>query len=207
MEEKRENRWTLYVHINKTNFKKYVGITSQKPEYRWNYGRAYKQCPHFNNAIQKYGWSGFEHIIIFDNLLEDEAKSEEKRLIALWRTQDRRFGYNSTAGGDGLCGYQASDEVRRRWGESHIGSKRSEETKRRMSESSSLRRPDVMKKSAEAKYKPVIARTLDGQFVGKYESIISAAQSLGLSDGVRGHISDCCNGKRHYSGGYKWEYA
>lgn len=52
MENKQENRWTVYVHINKTNFKKYVGITSQKPA---NCGWAYKISPHFNGAIEKYG--------------------------------------------------------------------------------------------------------------------------------------------------------
>jgi len=207
MEEKSEKRWTLYVHINKTNFKKYVGITSQKPEYRWNYGRAYKQCPHFNSAIQKYGWDGFEHIVIFDNLLEEEAKSEEKRLISLWQTQDNRFGYNYTSGGDSLSGYKQTPEVIRRIAESHIGTKRSEETKRKMSENTSLRRPDIMRKSAEAKFKPVIATTLDGDFVGRFESITSAALSLGLNDNDRRHISDCCKGNRKTCRGYKWKYA
>lgn len=207
MENKQENRWTVYVHINKTNFKKYVGITSQKPEYRWNYGRAYKMSPHFNSAIEKYGWDGFEHIIIFNNLLEDEAKSEEKRLIALWNTQDKRFGYNSTAGGDGLLGYKPSQETRALWSAIRTGTKRSEETKMKMSKNCRLKDPEVQRKTAEMKFKPVNAYSPSGEFIGAFESIKGAALSLGLSDNVRRHISDCCNGKRKTCGGYMWEYA
>lgn len=41
------NNWIVYVHINKLNGKRYVGITSKhKPEYRWNNGRGYRENPH-----------------------------------------------------------------------------------------------------------------------------------------------------------------
>ncbi len=199
--------WKVYVHINKTNGKRYVGITSQKVEYRWNYGDGYKNNPHFRAAILKYGWDGFNHIVLFDNLSEEEAKSKEKELISQWRTQDRQYGYNVTAGGDGLCGYVPSEELRKRWSEIRTGTKRSDETKRRMSQSTALTRPDVMKKSAEAKYKAVSAFTSDNKLVGTYESIVEATEQLSLSASSRRHISDCCNGKRKSCGGYKWQYA
>lgn len=59
----------LYVHINKLNNKKYFGITCKRPKERWANGRGYNQtqCA-FYNAIQKYGWDGFEHKVIFKNL-------------------------------------------------------------------------------------------------------------------------------------------
>ena len=51
-----DNNYTVYIHNNKINHKKYIGITKQKPEYRWGYnGCNYKESPHFWNAIQKYG--------------------------------------------------------------------------------------------------------------------------------------------------------
>lgn len=199
--------WKVYVHINKTNSKKYVGITSQKVEYRWNHGRAYTRNPHFKSAIQKYGWDGFEHIVLYDSLTEHEAKAKEIELISKWQTRDRRFGYNSTAGGEGLTGYVPSDELRKKWSDLRTGTKRSDETKKRMSESSALRRPDVRKKSNEAKYKKVSAFTIDGVLVKTFESIVAASNELGLTNAQKGHISDCCNGLRKSSGGYKWKYA
>ena len=199
--------WKVYVHINKTNGKKYVGITSQKVEYRWNYGKAYSQSPYFSSAINKYGWDGFDHIVIAESLSESEAKNMEESLIREWHTQDRRFGYNATAGGDGLKGYKPSDELRKKWSELRTGTKRSEETKHRMSVSSALRRPDVKQKSRESKFKKVTAFTPDGSSVGTFESIHDAAAQLGLSSAQRRHISDCCNGNRNTCGGYKWEYA
>lgn len=199
--------WKVYVHINKTNGKRYVGITSQKVEYRWNYGNGYKQNPHFNAAIMKYGWDGFDHIVLFDNLTEQEAKGKEVKLIAKWNTLDREYGYNATAGGDGLCGYVPSEELRQRWSEMRTGTKRSDETKRRMSASTVLTRADVMQKSAEAKYKPVSAMLLDGTLVGTFESIIDAVSKLSLPNSQRSHISDCCKGKRKSCGGYRWQYA
>ena len=39
-----ENKWQVYIHINKINNKKYVGITSEKdPNKRWKNGLGYKQ--------------------------------------------------------------------------------------------------------------------------------------------------------------------
>lgn len=203
--------WKVYVHINKLNGKRYVGITSQKVEYRWNYGEGYKNSPHLYAAINKYGWDGFEHIILFDYLTEQEAKSKEIELIAMWKTQDNRFGYNVSAGGEGASGYRPSEEVRRKLSASRTGLKRSEETKRRMSENSVFRCPDrrdeARRKISESKYKPVIATSVDGSSTQTFKSITHAVKELGLSNSQRIHISDCCNGRRNTTGGYHWKYA
>ena len=99
--------WKVYVHINKVNGKRYVGITSKaKPEHRWNSGRGYGENTHLRGAIQKYGWDGFDHIILFDNLTEQEAKTKECELIAEWDTCNPLHGYNMTTGGDGATGCQ-----------------------------------------------------------------------------------------------------
>jgi predicted GIY-YIG superfamily endonuclease len=60
--------YSVYIHINKSNNKKYIGITSQKPEKRWGNGKNYKKNTYIRRAIDKYGWDNFEHIILKTNL-------------------------------------------------------------------------------------------------------------------------------------------
>lgn len=53
-----ENSYCVYVHTNKANGKRYVGITSREPEVRWKNGFAYKSNPHLDSAFKKYGRDG-----------------------------------------------------------------------------------------------------------------------------------------------------
>lgn len=93
--------WTVYVHTNMVNGKMYVGITSESVNRRWRNGKGYKAGV-FKNAIQKYGWDGFEHEVVSENLTESEAKAFEITLIRELDTHvDNRNGYNCTEGGDG----------------------------------------------------------------------------------------------------------
>lgn len=96
-------KYCLYIHINKTNGKVYIGITSAiHPNLRWKNGHGYKRYnKHFWAAIQKYGWDGFLHIIVRTDLALNEACELEKRYIYLFRADDKRYGYNQTKGGEG----------------------------------------------------------------------------------------------------------
>lgn len=93
------NNYTIYMHRNKINNKIYIGQTCQKPEYRWNHGEGYTQCSAFYAAIQKYGWDNFEHIILFENLSQQEANQKEYELIQKYQSNNKQFGYNIQAGG------------------------------------------------------------------------------------------------------------
>lgn len=99
------NNYCVYMHINKINNKKYVGITCQKPEHRWkNDGSGYSKQSLFFNAIKKYGWDNFEHVIIAKGLTEDEAKWLEIELIRVNDSTNQSKGYNVTEGGEGTKG-------------------------------------------------------------------------------------------------------
>ena len=90
----------VYMHINKINGRKYIGITCENVNSRWRGGRAYKCNGHFKNAIEKYGWDeGFEHIVLFDNLTQQEAMDKEVELIAKYRNTPEGV-YNITDGGE-----------------------------------------------------------------------------------------------------------
>ena len=196
--------WKVYVHTNKSNGKKYVGITSQKPEYRWNYGKAYNNNPYFSSAIKKYGWDGFDHVVLYDFLSKDEAQAKEQELIAAWNTRDREYGYNITAGGEGTTGFVPSKELRELWSKIRTGTKRSQETRQKMSESAKRLYENRRKDLAEAKYKPVKMYNVDGTYIKTFESIIAANKELGLK---RSHIGAVCKGDRKTCAGYIWEYA
>jgi group I intron endonuclease len=112
-----EKKWYLYCHTNKTNGKKYFGITCQPPNDRWRNGLGYRNSIVFWRAINKYTWDGFEHEIVLNELTEEEAKQKEVEFIALYKTnccryKNLEFGYNMTDGGEGSTGRKFTDETK-----------------------------------------------------------------------------------------------
>lgn len=93
--------YTVYMHTNLENNKKYIGITKQKPEYRWSNGRGYIKQSIFFNAIIECGWRNFSHEILYTGLTEEEACAREKELIAYFDTTNPLKGYNICVGGLG----------------------------------------------------------------------------------------------------------
>lgn len=95
-------KYALYIHRSPSN-KFYVGI-STNPERRWCNGNGYKRQTHFWNAIQKYGWDNFDHIILYTGLSKEDACHLQKRIIAILKSNQREYGYNITSGGEGHPG-------------------------------------------------------------------------------------------------------
>lgn len=90
-------QWYVYIHTNKINNKKYIGITCQIPEERWGEnGKHYSGQPKFYNAIQQYGWNNFLHEIVEANLDKTTALAREAQLILTYNTVEN--GYNSVSG-------------------------------------------------------------------------------------------------------------
>lgn len=128
----------MYIHTNKVNHKRYIGITRQSVEERWRSGKGYKRCTYFYRAIQKYGWDGFDHEVFASNLTEDEAVHMEKLLIKELRTQEPEFGYNIADGGSTT---RFSEEGLKKLSEQKMGEKNpnygkilTEEERRHLSE-------------------------------------------------------------------------
>lgn len=183
----RDKRFCVYIHENTVNGKVYVGITSQKPQNRFRdngkgYFVGYQKPTAFQNAILKYGWDAFRHIIIAEGLTEERAKFAKKGLIALFSANDHVHGYNPTSGGDGTCGTVYSDAERQARSQRMKGIVFSEETRRKMSE-------------AKRGYTP----WNKGKHVGFTEKQLQArrmrARKVQTVDGVFDTITDCAN---HY---------
>lgn len=94
-----DRRYKVYMHVNKTNGKIYVGMTRQRVQDRWDNGEGYKQCPKFYNAIKKYGWDGFTHVVYKSGLTCEEAEELERKLIKMFHTNGK-YGYNIESGGN-----------------------------------------------------------------------------------------------------------
>ena len=202
-----EKKWKVYVHTNKTNGKRYVGITSRENvNHRWQNGRGYSENTYFRSAIRKYGWDGFDHEVLYTDLSEQEAKETERRLIAEWKTQNREFGYNMTSGGEGTPDYHPSEETRRRLSEAHRKENLSEETLRRRSEGLRGRRfsEEHKKKIGDGNSKAIEMLSKTGVLLKRFRAARDAELELNIS---HSHISQCCNGHRQTAGGYMWRFA
>lgn len=126
-------KYTVYIHTNIYNNKKYVGITCRKPEVRWgNNGIKYKYNPYFWSAIQKYGWDNFEHEIIAKNLTKQEAFNFERILILALKTFEHDKGYNLDKGG--IVTGRITEETREKMRKSHLGKTLSKEQRGKISE-------------------------------------------------------------------------
>lgn len=96
-----ERKFYVYMHVNKINHKKYIGITGQERiQDRWRSDGSGYKTQVFGRAIQKYGWENFEHIILERELSEEEALEKEKYYIERHNTTNPDYGYNISKGGD-----------------------------------------------------------------------------------------------------------
>lgn len=109
----------VYVATNQSNGHRYVGQTRKTLAKRiWGHVGATNQGSRlkFHNAIRKHGIDAF----IFDAVsycdTAQEAKRREQELIALIRPE-----YNLTKGGDGMLGWRASPEARRKMSLAKLG--------------------------------------------------------------------------------------
>lgn len=127
--------YTIYMHRNKSNGKVYIGQTCQKPNQRWQNGKGYEKCVLFYNAIQKYGFDGFDHEILFEVETKEEADEKEIEMIAYYDSTNRDKGYNLTEGGQGISGYHLSEERKQHISEVQTGRLLTDEWKLHISES------------------------------------------------------------------------
>lgn len=113
--------YIVYMHKNKINNKLYIGITGKKPQRRWGYnGHGYSNNTPFHYAITKYGWDNFEHKILIHGLTKEQALRWEVKLIQYHRSNNSKFGYNLTCGGELNI---PVDSVRQKISKTKIGGK------------------------------------------------------------------------------------
>ena len=205
------NKYKVYVHVNKANNKKYVGITSQTTSQRWRGGGSgYKNNKYFWNAIQKYGWDNFEHYVLFCGLDLQTASDIEQKLISEYKSNERLFGYNNSVGGEKpALGHtmKHTEETKRKMSLSQKGRRHSKASREKMSKAQQGRK--AWDKGCFGKDSPhvkLIYKTdLQGNILAKYYGANEVIRELG--HGSASNIGECCRGERKTAYGYKWKYA
>lgn len=197
------------MHRNKINNKVYIGITSQTPSQRWGAnGVGYsKHQDKFYNAIQKYGWNNFEHIIIQTHLNKETAENLEQEYIKKY--DSIKNGYNSREGGNMSS---PSLESRQKMSQAHLGKIPTLEARKKNSINNKGKHnrkhtPEEEKKMSEKKKKKVIC--LNNNMI--FSSIQEACAWCGLRSITS--ISKVCTGERATGGKHpvtkeplKWKF-
>ena len=197
------NTYSVYAHVSPSN-KVYTGITNKNPIYRWNKGNGYKRNPKFYNAILKYGWNNFEHLILISNISKTKAFNLEKALIKFHKRLN--LSYNITDGGEGgRLGYsiKLTPEWKNKLSKSHTGLFHSLETRAKMSLSrkGKSQNKEWVTKRMLSHNKPIEV-FIDNEWI-YYKSITEASNSLNIE---RNNISSVCRGKRKTAGGLKFRF-
>lgn len=208
--------YKVYMHTSPEG-KKYIGITCQTLELRWRGGQGYKKNDHFARAILKFGWENFKHDVVEDGLSEEDAKLKEIELIKLYKSHDKRYGYNLDLGGN--SGHRFTEESKMKMslsstGKKHSaetiqkirqngkGLKRSDETRRKMSEAwSGVKNHRFGVRAYNAK--KVQQLTLDGLEIQVFDSSYDAEKKTGVKSRS---IRSVCGGDRKSTGGFRWRF-
>lgn len=212
--------YTVYQHTA-PNGKVYIGITSMKPEKRWNKGYGYKRQPYFMNAIVKYGWDNFKHEILFWGLTKEEAEKKEIELITKYKSNKKRYGYNIELGGNSSG--KMAEETKHKISKSlkgisklippWLGKHHTEETRQKLS------------KIRKGKMNPMYGKTLSEETrikmsvshkncrlcksilcVETGEIFISASEAANKLELSQGNVSSVARGEREHTKGYHFEY-
>ena len=93
-------RKILYIHINVTNQKCYIGQTINTSKYRFENGRGYKGQKALSSAISEYGWSNFRTYVICFADKKSTLDKLEKECITYIGGHKHNGNYNMSPGGD-----------------------------------------------------------------------------------------------------------
>lgn len=214
------NNYIIYKHTS-PNGKIYIGLTNKSLEKRWKLG--YKHNKYFTDAINKYGSENFKHEIIYSGLTHIEAEKKEIETIALFRSNEREYGYNLTSGGGGRLGYKHTEASKRKMSKSATGKKKSDEHRKNISIANKKRFQDPKQRELLAslqkgrkhtrehidkciakRLKEVYQLDLDGNIIKSFSSLQEASIETNISDT---YICNVCRGRNNSAKGYKWRYA
>ena len=199
--------------------KKYYGYTidfdRRKRRHLESFKKGHKN--YFYDAIRKYGWENFSWKIVesFEFHKKEDLKktltTREIYWIAKDKSNNKKFGYNMTAGGDGRLNSPNSKEsieklkktltgrITERRGKNYLS-----EMIEKHGEKAGKKRYKIWKtKLAESHKKPIIQYNKNGVFIKNWSSIKKAEKETKITGS---NICACLKGKRKTAGGFIWKY-
>lgn len=189
---KTENNHYVYKHINKINGKVYIGQTKNIHK-RWH-PSSYIGSPYFYNAIIKYGWENFDHIILKKNLSQEEANYWEKFFIIKEDSFNPKKGYNIKKGNEeNFTYFSGRGSLNGFYGKKH-----------------SLETIKILKEKKTGGNNPRAKEVICINNQMRFPSCKEASNWCGIH---RANISRCCRGERPTAGIHpetkeklKWRY-
>lgn len=185
-----ENRWIKYKNINNSKV--------QQKLYR---------------SFIKYGIDNHTFEILEECSI-DELDNTEIKWINYFKTN--KTGLNILeGGGNSRKGVKHTNETKQKMSESHLGKQDTEQTKNKKSQlakgkiKTDHHRNNLSKSCSEAFGRPVIQKSLNGEFIKEWDTGKQAAVELNLS---YTSINNCCRRKEinpikyTYSQGFIFEY-
>jgi group I intron endonuclease len=170
-------------------------------------GKNYKNNSYFNNAINKYGWNNIKHEILFTGLTKEEAEQLEIDLIAQYKSNNSKYGYNIENGGNSTG--KLSEETKMKIslankGRHFIGRKHTEEEKQRVSNKLKGRVSPMKDKHWTIEQRANVGTAIICVNTGeKFYSIREAARVTGCD---RSNISRVLKGVYRTTRGLAFEY-
>jgi hypothetical protein len=153
--------------------------------------------------------------ILHNNITWEEALNIEIKLIKQYGRLNNNTGIlaNMTDGGEGGYNKVVSDETKEKLRIVNTGTKKTESTRKKMSESQKRvgnippsfkgkKRSELHTKILiESNQSPIIQMDINFNPIKKWDSIKEAQDNLKCNN-----ISAVCRGKRNFAGGFRWTY-
>lgn len=207
--------YCVYKHTSPSG-KVYIGITKNNPTKRWRNGKGYHENSYFWRAICKYGWDSFTHEIVASLLSREEAAAMEVDLIAKYKSNDPKHGYNITAGGEvNILPRSSLDKISEKnkhmvFTEEHR--KKISEARKKLLAEHPEKRPSrkgcklsehQMRLLIEASRKAVSKKVECVETGAVYSSMTEASRATGVN---LSSLSETLHGKQKRAAGFTWRY-
>ena len=208
----------IYLITNQINGKQYVGQTSFSLQQRFktHYYDALKETAKHRplySAIRKYGIDNFTI-----SLIEETDFPNEREQYWIKKLQTYETGYNATLGGEGQTLYNHSAIVQRLKEHPYPIDVAKEfqchrDTICKIAQANNIQVCNKGQENLAERAKVISQYDLTGQWLQDFNSTQEAATwcynnglCATLNSGVRGHSSECANGKRKTAYKYIWKY-